>query len=55
MRLQVHNKKAFLPHSRIHGGKLKNIKKIASNVQELTKQFNKIIGKGASKKFTLKI
>lgn len=55
MRLQISDKKAFLPHSRIHGGKLKNIKKIASNIEQLTKQFNNITGKNKVKKFTLKI
>lgn len=55
MRLQFSDKKAFHPHSRIHGGKLKNIKKIASNIEQLTKQFNNITGKNKVKKFTLKI
>lgn len=55
MRLQFKNSKAFTPHSRIHGGKLKNIKKIASNIEQLTKQFNNITGKNKVKKFTLKI
>ena len=54
MRLQANNKKVFVPNSRIHGGRIKNIKKIASNIAELTKQFNNLTGKGV-KKFTLKI
>jgi hypothetical protein len=54
MRLQHKNKKVFVPHSRIHGGRIKNIKKTASNIAELTKQFNNITGKKV-KKFTLKL
>lgn len=56
MRLQISNAKANIPHSRIHGGRIKNIKKIASNIEQLTKQFNNITGKSnKNKKFTLKI
>ncbi len=55
MRLQFSNKKVFVPSSRIHGGRIKNVKQIASNIEALTKQFNNITGKKKEKKFTLKI
>lgn len=54
MRLQYSNKKVFVPNSRIHGGRMKNVQKIASNIEQLTKAFDNITGK-KSKKFTLKI
>ena len=55
MRLQYSNRKVFYPKHRIQGGKLKNVKQVVSNIEQLTKQFNNITGKNKVKKFTLKI
>ena len=54
MRLQYSNKKIFYPKHRLQGGKLKNVKQVVSNIEQLTKQFDNITGK-KPKKFTLKI
>lgn len=54
MRLQISHAKLIKKNNRLHGGKIKNVKKMQSNIAELTKQFNNITGKKA-KKFTLKL
>lgn len=53
MRYQVKFSKIHSKH-RIHGGNIVDVQKVASNIVELTKQFNNVIGK-KPKKFVLKI